>query len=75
MRQSIESSLVLGAGHMSRPEAHRLDELSAGYSLAGCSLAVPASAFPAVQSLATVPLESLQSFSELLLSHFVAVSA
>ena len=40
-----------GAGHMShmsRPEAHRLDELSAGYSLAGCSPAAPASAFPAV---------------------------
>ncbi len=33
---------------MSRPEAHRLDELSAGYSLAGCSPAAPASAFPAV---------------------------
>ena len=33
--------------HMSRPEAHRLDELSAGYSLAGGSPAVPASAFPA----------------------------
>ena len=49
---------------MSRPEAHRLDELSAGYSLAGCSPAEPASAFPAVQSLAIVSLESLQSFSE-----------
>ncbi len=33
---------------MSRPEAHRLDELSAGYSLEGCSPAAPASAFPAV---------------------------
>ena len=33
---------------MSRPEAHRLDELSTGYSLAGCSPAAPASAFPAV---------------------------
>ena len=33
--------------HMSRPEVHRLDELSAGYSLAGCSPAAPASAFPA----------------------------
>ena len=61
--------------HMSRPEAHRLDELSAGYSSAGCSPAAPASAFPAVQSLAIVSLESLQSFSERRLSHFVAVSA
>jgi len=34
--------------HMSRPEAHRLDELSAGYCLAGCSPAAPASAFQAV---------------------------
>ena len=33
--------------HMSRPEAHRLDELSAGYSLAGCSPAAPAAALPA----------------------------
>jgi len=51
MRQSIETSLAPGAGHMShmsRPEAHRLDELSAGYCLAGCSPAAPASAFPAV---------------------------
>ena len=35
--------------HLSRPEPHRLDELSAGYSSAGCSPAVPASAFPAVE--------------------------
>ena len=51
MRQSIETSLAPGAGHMShmsRPEAHRLDELSAGYSSAGCSPAAPASTFPAV---------------------------
>ncbi len=61
--------------HMSRPEAHRLDELSAGYSLAGCSPAVPASAFPAVSEFGIVPLESLQSFSERLLSHFAVVSA
>ena len=61
--------------HMSRPEAHRLDELSTGYSLAGCSPAAPASAFPAVSEFAIVSLESLQSFSERLLSHFVAVSA
>ena len=47
MRQSIETSLAPGAGHLSRPEPHRLDELSAGYSLAGCSPAAPASAFPA----------------------------
>ncbi len=70
MRQSIETSLTPGAGHMSHPGAHRLDELSAGYSSAGCSPAVPASAFPAAsefgnraarkstifQRTATVPL-------------------
>ena len=61
--------------HMSRPEAHRLDELSVEYSLAGCSPAAPASSFPAVSEFCIVSLESLQSFSERLLSHFVAVSA
>jgi hypothetical protein len=30
-----------------RPEAHRLDEFAASYSLAGCTPALPASASPA----------------------------
>lgn len=36
-----------GAISTAAPGAHRLDELAAGYSLAGCSPAEPASASPA----------------------------
>ncbi len=36
-----------GAISAAAPGAHRLDEFAAGYSLAGCSPALPASASPA----------------------------
>ncbi len=62
--------------HMSRPEAHRFDELSGPgipWRVALQQRLPPLSRL--FQSLAIVPLESLLSFSERLLSHFVAVSA
>ncbi len=37
-----------GYGHRAAPRTHRIDESAAGYSLAGCAPAEPASASPAV---------------------------
>ena len=52
MRESIE---MLGAGtelwQAAVPAAHRFDEFPAGYPLAGCSPAEPASVSPAMSSM------------------------
>jgi len=40
-----------GQAHLGPAPAHRLDEFPAGYSLAGCSPAEPASASPAMRSM------------------------
>ena len=47
--QSDEMVFIAGSGPLlqPRPRPHRLDESAAGYSLAGCSPALPASASPA----------------------------
>jgi hypothetical protein len=50
-----------------RPRSHRLDEFAAGYSLAGCSPALPASASPAglhfqtnQRKLSTVTIQKIE---------------
>ncbi len=51
-----------GYGLEAAPRTHRFDESAAGYSLAGCAPAEPASASPAVDEYAT-PAEKRQCFS------------
>jgi len=50
-----------------RPRSHRLDEFAAGYSLAGCSPALPASASPTglhfqtnPRNLSTVTIQKIE---------------
>ena len=62
MRKSIETGGLLGAGSCPAPSAHRLDEFPAGYSLAGCSPAAPASASPAVCQYAAAALKNAMLF-------------
>ena len=47
---------------MANAPAHRLDEFPAGYSLAGCSPAWPASASPTVYEYAVIPSYRSRSF-------------
>ena len=51
-----------GYGPGAAPRAHRFDEFAAGYSLAGCAPAEPASASPAVDEYAIQSWKS-QPFS------------
>ena len=70
MSKSINPMYLLyseGEPFGTRPRSHRLDEFAAGYSLAGCSPALPASASPAgphfqadQRNLSTVTIQNIE---------------